>query len=664
MSDRPTFPSLPINLLSVAFVITILIPLFTFTSAWGINYAGYYPWATRILVLIVSVGAAVAVMTVGQSKKLPAKLLNPLIYVVVPLFLLAMFYFLRVSTHYLGDGILRIREVELGVWWLPTEPLGQAINYAVFKITSSLFDLTPTQAVELVSYIGGILYYFALIGFVRTVFSERSMQLLMFVVLYFSGTTLLFCGYAETYMLMPAFIAWFFTAGIKSVRDRTSPILVSLLFLFLVLFHFKTLIFLPCLLLLAYYEWQNQNKTHAIITIAAIVISLAMVIILPTLSNLPSLSLTQLMLPFAGPDAEYKFLSGQHILDIVNEIFLTAAAALILLIASFTVKAKSRARQNRSLLFVAAALPGAIGMLVVLRSALGYGVDWDLFSSATLIFSFFVAMLFAGYKELKTCKIAPIALATVAFLSFFSFAAVNTNADMAIQRQLDILDLYGKEGAIGLETVANHLNAIGRTDMAEQIWKRSLRLRPHVRIYANLAQLSLNQGRITDAKYYSEKGIELDPSRAMLWNRLAIVYSQYKDFQAADSCFRMATKLEPNDASYHHNYALMLLQSGRFAEAETEVIRGLQIVPNDPTMTTALGLALMKQNKLAEARSNFERAITIAPNLADSYLNLAQTIAMQGDTLGAQTMLRDFLNSHPKAPLREPMQKLLDDLSR
>ncbi|MGB5139615.1 MAG: hypothetical protein WBP29_13865, partial [Candidatus Zixiibacteriota bacterium] len=236
MSDQSRLSTILIIVLSVLFFISVTGPLTNSFSFWGLNYLFYFDWSVRIPVAIASLLCAVAVVILGSRLSLKKAVKNLLLYAAIPALLLTIFYTLRVSTHYLGDGILRIREIGVGVWWLPTEPLAQAVNFLVYKLTSMTLGFDETAAVEFVSFLGGLFYYYALLGFVRTIGGDTLRQILVFVLLCFSGTTLLFCGYAETYMLLPGLIALFFTAGIKSLRSNSSPILPSLLFLLLVLF--------------------------------------------------------------------------------------------------------------------------------------------------------------------------------------------------------------------------------------------------------------------------------------------------------------------------------------------------------------------------------------------------------------------------------------------
>lgn len=623
----------------------------------------YFDWSVRLPVALASLAGASAVILLGARLNVYPQLKRILLYFVIPCALIAVFYLLRVKTHYLGDGLLRAKELEVGIWWLPTEPLAQTANYLVFKVTSALFGFNGTIAIEIVSYIGGLFYYFALLYFVRTIYHSTTDQLLAFVLLYFSGMTVLYCGYAETYVLLPGLIALYFTAGVKAVKGDNSSLMAHALFLLLVLFHFKSLMLAPCVAYLIYVDFKANRKPLAIAGIATIVAAVAASMLVPKMSDLPILSASGFLLPFAAGGAEYAMFSQQHLLDILSQLLLTATAPLILLVACLFPVAESRLDVTRPIRFVAWALPGAVAMLFLLHSRLGYAVDWDLFSSATLVISFFALTLVARFEPTRlTNSFASVALAAVAFVSFLGFAAVNSQAEVAVKRQVDILNLYGKEGAIGFETMGNHLNNIGQSELAEQMWRKSLYLRPHVRLYANLAQLSLNQGRLTEAKYFSEKGLALDSTSAPLWNHLGVALSQRGEIESADRSLTTAIRYNPNDANYHHNYAILLAQAQRWPEAEAHSREALRLQPGDITIMTGLGIFLTNSGKLTEAEEVLTQVTTLNPAYGESYFHLGRIYLMNADTNKLVQVLGDYVRRYPESPTTPKIKLVLEGI--
>ncbi len=654
--------TLVITILSAFYLVIQTVSLGQSSALWGASLTCYFDWPIRSLIAVAALACSLATVLIGSILTQRTDIRKLLVNYIMPLVLIGIFFLLRVKTHYLGDGLLRGRELEIGVWWLPTEPLAQAANYVIYWLTSSLFGMDGIDALELVSYLGGLFYYFTLIGFVKTVVRDDLVRLLVFVVLYVSGMTVLFCGYAETYMLIPGLMALFFTLGIKAIRGESSPLLACLFFLLLTLFHFKSLMLAPCIGLLAYFNAKAKQHQWTAFAVFVVLAAIVAVVVLPGLSFLPTLSTADFALPLTSGGSDYTVFSTQHLLDVANQLLLTSAAAVILILSWLLIRGKESIWKSRALMFIGAALPGAVAMLLLLHSRLGFAVDWDLFSSASLVVSFFAVMLCAETKEPHLSRIATVSVSTVAFLSFFAFAAVNANSEVAVRRQVDILSLYGKEGAIGFESMGNHLNSIGRTEEALQMWRRSIALRPHVRMYANMAQLSLNEGRLTDAKYYSEMGLQLDSTHATLWNHLGVALTQMGEFRSAEAALTNAVHLNPNSGYFHHNYAILLVQVERWSEAEEQLRQAIQLLPGDPTVMLTLGLTLTYTGKLKEAESILTQVATFAPANGESYFYLSRTFLLQSDTTRARQVLTDYLSRYPNSPTAPRMQNVLEQL--
>ncbi len=649
MSNAKLIPN-SIAVSVVAVVVFIYLAPWQYSPAWwGLNLLQVFGWPVRTGIALAAVFSAIGVSTLASGWNPPDRFRKVLLYGIIPGALIALFYLLRVRAHYLGDGILRAKEVEIGVWWLPTEPLAAMLNRGAYELLNSWFGLNGLDSIRVVSIISGVAFYFTLLWFVRTAFRERHTQVLMFLLLFVSGTTLLFCGYSETYMMIPALLTLFFTAGIKALRREWSFAPVSALYLLLVLFHFKSLILLPCLLVGGHYARTEKDWRGVVTTLLAVWLSLLIVWKLPSLSPLPSLGVAGLLLDFGTQKSDYALFSEQHLIDVLNQIVLTGAAAVALLFVALSSRSLGRLLQQRTLGFVVAAVPGALGMMFFLHSRLGYAVDWDLFSACGMILTFVAAMMFSEYKQFTIGRAAHAMLPAIGFITFLSFAAVNSNFDRAVNRQIAILSLYDVEGAIGFETLGNHLNAIGRTELAERMWRRSIALRPHVRSYANLAQLALNEKRITEAEYYARKGLDLDSSHGLLWSHLAQAQAARGDVGGANESFGRAIVLAPRDFSVRFNYSVTLAKAGRWADVEVQTREALRVNPTDPNIPALLGQALMRQRKYTEAEDLYRKMISAQINPDDAYLNLTRALAMQGKLPAAKGVIEEFLQKYPNS---------------
>jgi tetratricopeptide (TPR) repeat protein len=666
MSDQKITPSRLIVVLATIYLVAIAAPFDYPVNLWGISHLQYLDWGVRITALLGGLLLAFLVSHIDSRyrTRLPVRVVKALVYVVVPLLLLSLFYLLRVKTHYLGDGILRARQVELGVKTLPTEPLGHYANYLFYQLVGPLFHWTSVRSIEVLSYISGLLTYFAALWCVKGLFEKRSDRLMPFLILVFSGTAVLYCGYVETYMLLPALTILFMATGIRSVNGKLLPLVPMLLYLLLVLFHFKFLYVAPSILLLSWVYYQKGDKLVGLAGALAVLASVIVVIAVPKMSALPTIGLGSFLMDFSPGQSSYWLLSGQHLLDIANELVMTAAAALLVLALLVTRAGRTGLRGNLSLLFVAASLPGALAFVTLLHPELGYASDWDLFSSAGVVISLFAVTFYAAKPDLRLSRPAMVMLSSVAIVSFLSYAAVNADYDQSIRRQVDILTLAGDQGAVGFETMGNDLVQLHKAELAEQMWRRSMKIRPHWRIYNNLGQLALDRGNYDEAEFFLKKGMALDSTRSILVMNLGMAYRMLRRYELAEQYLHRAAELAPNDAGIHHNLAVLLAETNRYLEAEVESRAAVRLKPNDSMFLNALGGILSALGKYPEAEDYLLRAGSIHPESSEIALNISAFYVKIKRIDFARLILTDFLAHYPNSPGASRVQEKLDGLGK
>ncbi|MCK4857473.1 MAG: tetratricopeptide repeat protein [candidate division Zixibacteria bacterium] len=654
--------STPIIILSAVYLAVILAPLEYSSRLWGINHLVYFGWDTRITV--VGISLLVPLLLFGIVSKIPGrrKISWFLLHLGVPLLLLALFYLLRMSTHFLGDGILRARELEVGIWYLPTEPLGVLVNFLTYGLTSRWCGFGAIEAIEVVSFIGGILFYFVALSFARYRFKERQEQLLAFMLLFFSGTTLLFCGYVETYSLLPAVIAIYLVTGIKAIERSGSPLRPLILYLLALLLHFASIYLAPGLLVLAYFYYRQNRPARVIAALGTILSSVAIVIILPSVSERATLSIGGFLIPLVPGEETYWLLSGQHLLDIGNQLLLTAVPALILLVSLLIYRRRVGLAWDWHLAFLVAALPGAIAFICLLDPKLGYASDWDLFASTGVVLSLLVLSIYAATEQVQLSRLGKTLLSAAALACFLSYAVVNSDYEQSIERQVEILSIYGERGGTGFETMGNHLNQEDKTELAERMWKKAAALLPHRRTYSNLGQLMLDQGRLTEARFYIEKGLALDSNYAPLHAILGSIYIEEGQFADAQQRLQRALRLSPEDARIHYNLSRCLASLGQYAEAEKCARQAVSRTPDKARFYCGLGIILAAQGKAKEAKESFLTAVRLDPAMAEPHLNLARFSAAKGEYAEAIQILQRYLRSYPRSPSRAKVELLLEEI--
>lgn len=630
-------------------------------SWWGINHLRYFSSQTALLLLAAALIIPLLLLAATPERGKRTSLSKLLVYVVAPAALLVVFYLLHVRTHYLGDGILRAREIETGIWDLPTEPLAELINYLVYQVTTKLAGLQAIEALGLVSYVSGVLFYFSALALVRYLFNGARARVFAMLLLFGSGMTLLFCGYAETYMLLPAAITLFLLLSMKAIEPDARGWWPALLFPILALLHFGNLYLAPVLLLVAHYQWRSEKKPAAILGLVSVAVAAALALMVPRISDQTTLGLTGFLIALAPGGDGYWLLATQHLIDIVSELLLTAAPAMLLLPLTLSALFGKQLWREKRVALMLAALPGAFAFMLLLDSKLGYASDWDLFSSVGLVL-IICTLVILSIAKTKLKLVTKVLVCAGGLFAFFSFAMVNAGYDRSIQREVDILKLYGTRGGIGFETMGNHFNYIGDTGRAEQMWREALKLIPHRRTYGNLGQLLLTKNRIPEAQFYLRKGIELDSTYAPLYMILGNSYIQEGDNLAAEPYLRHAVELDSTMAPFHFSLARCLYELDSLPAAEKEAAEAVRLEPDDAAFNSALGLILVKQNKFDEAEHYFLVAQRNRPSDSNTYLNLAELYARTGRMSQAKEILRLYLRLNPNGSARNEVSGYLQRL--
>jgi len=114
----------------------------------------------------------------------------------------------------------------------------------------------------------------------------------------------------------------------------------------------------------------------------------------------------------------------------------------------------------------------------------------------------------------------------------------------------------------------------------------------NAKIYFNLGNVKMREGKLPEAVELFHRSIALDPSLARVRNNLGTIYAQQGDLTGATREFAEAVRLDSTFAEAHNN----------------------------------LGQALAIQGRMAEAIVHFRRAVALAPTLADARANLDEAL--------------------------------------
>ena len=251
----------------------------------------------------------------------------------------------------------------------------------------------------------------------------------------------------------------------------------------------------------------------------------------------------------------------------------------------------------------------------------------------------------------------------------------------------DLMELAKPDGeetvafARAANWVAYNLNALGRYEEAEPLFRRGLEIRelvlgpdhPDTATSNNNVAANLNaQGRFAEAEPLYRKGLAIrervlgpdHPDTAAGYNNVAAnLYAQDR-YAEAEPVYRKGLAIRervlgpdhPDTAASYNNVAASLNAQGRYAEAEPLYRKGLEIRervlgpdhPNTALSYNNLAANLNALRRHAEAEPLFRKGLEIQervlgpdhPDTASSYNNVATNLFYQGRVAEAEPYLR------------------------
>ncbi len=134
-----------------------------------------------------------------------------------------------------------------------------------------------------------------------------------------------------------------------------------------------------------------------------------------------------------------------------------------------------------------------------------------------------------------------------------------------------------------------------------------------------LGQLKL--GHLSEADYYSQQALQVDPSHWGAHNTLGRVLAADGKPELAATEFRAALTSAPASAELHNNLGNTFTVLHRLADAEREFREAIRLDSGSSSACNGLGVVLAQQGKLTEALEQFRRAIELKPDYEEAKRN-------------------------------------------
>jgi len=535
---------------------------------WGFNHLVFLPSACTV---VFSILFAISLVTAflpfarkigetiidGMARiffESDRKWIYRLIFIVISVCLFIIF---RAPTHFLGDGYSSIGNLasDTGTFYKWSE---MGVTYMVSFIQMFIGpknEYTARLAFQILSFVSGAvtIWFFFLIA--QIISNRNTARVLAFTVMCISPVLLLFFGYVEYYPpLWMIYTAFLYACLHYMVREK--GVLIPLLLIIAGIFiHMQIGIFIVAYLFLVFStgngaKFYRRFKALIWSAIGILAIIMAIIFIKRYTGNL---YFEHIFLPlFNGKpvDPYYLIFSGNHLLDILNELLLLSPALPVLIVIS--IGNFRKIMLNRTAVFLGLAATLSLLFLLVIDPKLGLARDWDLFSLS----SFGVGLLAitmitdSGLKVVRRMYIPILILllcATVAYL------AVNLNRNRSIDYFKYTINIDINRSFSSLVALHNYYKGLGDEENRKAVNDRIKKLFPE-KPMTQVALDLLEKHKIDEAEEII-KMIPRDKFSSQYHNLMSMYYLALNKFPQALEESDKVMQLSKYNFVYHRNRA-------------------------------------------------------------------------------------------------------------
>ncbi|MCK4655909.1 MAG: tetratricopeptide repeat protein, partial [candidate division Zixibacteria bacterium] len=644
--------------LTLLFLLSSLIPD---ARLWGINHLRFLTLSSVVALAFVTVLVAGLRYYISVRRNRDTDLpiaITTWQLAAVTLGSTMVFYLLQPYYPFLGDGVIRSDEIAFGRFFSKTEPLDTFIHAMLYKITNGPLGFDGKSVYRILSSIsGGVVVAYILKNFVTR--GDGVAWPTAYIITL--GSTMLFCGYVESYSIGYAFTLIYLLSGERFLRTGKGMMIAAISLAFAVSCHAANLILLPSFLIL-FWKWVSSEKQGAertVVPIAGIV-----AIAVPTFfvffyhgwePSIPSSPFVSI----AGRHG-YLLLSTNHILDMLNELMLVMPAGLVLLWSSLRGWRSLYESSNSRFWFLIVLVVPSLLFIIFVDPKLGFARDWDLFATSAAVLA--VAILLARLDLTRTFRSFEKAAVILAFVFLTSFLLVNRSEQSSTERFAYLLDIDTERSPFGREILSNYHQSRGELESAIEQLRLALEVGDNKRHRNLIAGMLYDLGQNESSAREALRAVRLAPDFAPAYYQLGKSVEKLGDLAGARQNYRKAVSLEPDAAHYRNSLGMICLNLGNYAEAEEMFAAAVRIKPDNVVYVNNLGSSNMALNKLQEAKSCFERALSMDSRLAAPMFSLARIYAAMGINNRAKEYCRMFLEYGTDSSLVSQAEVLLDSL--
>ncbi|MFC1558088.1 tetratricopeptide repeat protein [candidate division KSB1 bacterium] len=580
---------------------------------WGVDQWRYFPaeWTVvfTVVCLVVLIPFINRKMTLfveavsGFIGKITSKIWRSLSFGILLFICIELFLNFRVKTHFLGDGYVRMRNLErLSEFQIKNVlDIYDYVNFNIYSFLQSIIKTNSLIPFVLIGVLCGILFVFVSI-YLSKQFKQSAF---LFLLLVFTGTMQLYFGYVEIYAISTLLVLLYIYLSIRCLKNDVSFYYPLVVLLAGIVFHASVLFLIPSGLYLVWFHHRDrllQRKRIFIALSGLFLFAAVFYLLFNGREHVTAFLTSEHILPVNKIQSDiktaYSLFSFSHAADVLNG-YLLAAPVFIFTLMLIIVHFKTLVRKiEQKGIFLLTAVLGYSVFTFFINFEIGVFRDWDLFSPAALplvVFTFLIIIEYLPYEPKKLLFI----LSIYSIVHTVPWILINSSEEKSLERFLYLTDhavlsphasgyandelraYYTKQGeplkmlayaeraykavqsdrylyniSVGYYAIGNNLFKKGDLKSAEGYYLKGLNFyenNPH--LHNRLGILYMNTGRYAEALKEFKLAAQINPGLTLVYNNLGNYYSMFGDRRKAVESFKKALEVNPNIALVHYNLA-------------------------------------------------------------------------------------------------------------
>ena len=532
------------------------------------------------------------------------------------------FWLLSTPTHLLGDGVLVGEMVGNGVKFRATD----GMDYLLHRLAREAFR--PGSDIEVAfrlyawgSQLAGLLGVLAAIFLLRRCRLPVPTRVLLLMLWLLSASTLLYCGYVESYGFLSVALLGFIWSGAMAQRGEVPPWVPGVCFGLALFLHSTALLALPALVWLVVRPGPAKiarGRWTLGLLAPAVILPLAAVLAHAALGYdagcfrrdfLDGSNQHSLLVALSG---DHGLLSALHWKDLANWVLLVVPVPAWLILRRGRALRQRAGTPELAFLLVQAVCFGIA--FVLLDRKLGGARDWDLFAPHVAGLGWIAVRLWEPESAARS-RTGPwpglrYAAPWVALLIAWPWFAVNASRAAALQRFTEVrADFAPYQRAYATQDLAKYYRERGDPEHSVLLYEESVRTFPHnARFRALLGTNYITLGRIDEAQQQFDEALRIDPGYWVVFDMRAKLALERHDYATALDLYRRQTRRNPDKPEVWAGLGYAAARVGYLEEARGAFLHAGTLV-DDPQYDYYAGVACAALGRWDEAVGLFRRSV-------------------------------------------------------